>query len=149
MSVWTDCTPSRRSWGTKAHDVHMETRRPTTRQHQQVPPSRTAADGPWPPLTVSSELCWAYAVSHCLHAPQTTRRRLVPLLIPRCCHSRHAPLDNAGRHPQALTLGERQRPSLPCRSSQRRAGSHTHLFHGSMLRTMCRHARRLSRGSAA
>src|SRR4030095_11521925 len=35
-----------------------------------------------PPLTVSSELCRPCAVSPCLQAPQTTHRRLVPLLVP-------------------------------------------------------------------
>jgi len=47
----------------------------------------------------------------------------------RCGYPRHLCLANAGRHRQDLPLGERRRPSLPCRSPWHRAGRHTHLFH--------------------
>jgi hypothetical protein len=90
-----------------------------------APPSRTAEDGPWSPLTVSSELCQPCAVSPWLQAPQTTPRRLVPLRVPGYRPPRHTRLDNAGRPLQALTLGKRRRPSLPCRRHRRRAWHYT------------------------
>ena len=65
--------------------------------------------------TYGSDLLFSepYVVSRGLHAPQTTPHRLVPLLVPGCGHLRHLCLDNAGRHAQALTIGERRRWVLP------------------------------------
>src|SRR5215471_2840330 len=51
-------------------------------QLQRATVSPTAADGPWPLLTLSYELCRPCAVSPWLQALQTTRRRLVHLLVP-------------------------------------------------------------------